>query len=333
MAVTYSFRNRLVLSGGVDTRLPEQPIGVTRVVLFDGGPDGVVELFGPGEGDAIRDALELRLRGRNFPTAEAADAAGRVWRNHLTIAFAHLLVGVRIGPVGSPPHYGFGTPYYQNPERRLRENPGLHVFKTDSEPGPSGGYAEGRVLQGLHGLVTYTLPWITRREYDLSPQHSLAYVLVHAAYFEDNPETAFIVLVTAIEALLPAREDNPRDVAKVIDSLLDRLSEIIDIDPDLQRDVAQALEDDKFDSIGRRGRMLVSCLGSERFAGQKPKDYFTQRYQMRSELVHGSVNRPSDYQLEKELRELRRFVLALLGVQVFGERMPEQWTADTVAGT
>lgn len=103
-----------------------------------------------------------------------------------------------------------------------------------------------------------------------------------------------------------------------------------DIDDDLRQAVAEALEDDKFDPIGRRGWQLVSSLGTERFAGQKPRDYFYDCYEVRSKLVHPGRQRASEAELRDRLLELRRFVLALLGVQVFGERMPDYWTPETV---
>jgi hypothetical protein len=114
---------------------------------------------------------------------------------------------------------------------------------------------------------------------------SLAYALVHASYFEDNRETAFILFVTAIEALLPPREEDPRDIAEVIEALQAKLAEMPDIEDDLRQDVAEALEDDKFDPIGRRGRQLVGCLATERFDGKKPKEYFYKCYETRSKLV------------------------------------------------
>jgi hypothetical protein len=123
--------------------------------------------------------------------------------------------------------------------------------------------------------------------------------------------------VTAIEALLPSREDEPRDIAEVIDALKAKLAAMPDIGEELRQDVVDALEDDKFDPIGRRGRQLVSCLGTERFADKKPRDYFTRRYNIRSDLVHGSVDRLTEAELRKELPELRRFVLALLGLSGF----------------
>ncbi|BBX23125.1 hypothetical protein MTER_25360 [Mycolicibacter terrae] len=311
-----------------------EPDEVTRVVLADEGSDGVVELLGPSEGESIYDAIELVLNGRNFSTFDAALAAARLWRNHVTVAFAHYLVGIKIGSDSDPTEKqtsGFGSAYYPNPERRVREEPGLFVC----EDGRSGGLtvqmlADARVLQGLDGLVNYAMRWITQRSYQITDQQSLAYALVHASYFEDNPETSYILLATVIEALLPPRDECPRDIAGVIDTLKETLDGMSDIDEELRQDVAEALEDDKFDPIGRRGRQLVGCLGTERFADKKPKDYFMHCYDIRSKLVHGNVERLTAAELTSELRDLRRFVLALLGVQVFGERMPERWTPETV---
>jgi hypothetical protein len=67
-------------------------------------------------------------------------------------------------------------------------------------------------------------------------QHLLAYELVHAAYFDDNPETSFILLLTAIEALLPP-EEAPRDIAEVIAQLQQSLQKMTNIDDDLRQDV------------------------------------------------------------------------------------------------
>ena len=334
LGVTYSFHNRLVLSGAVSAGLLGEPnpetglVEVTSVLLAE-GPDCVIELCGPGEGKQIQDALELRLTGRGFATHDAAYETGVAWRSHLSIAFAHYLVGVKIGSADKPLHQSFGSPYYQSPTQRwLRDDPGLLVFETGNQTRSGGFFAEGHAKQGIHGVVTYTIPWITSREYAVTPQQLLAYELVHAAYFEDNPETAFILLVTAIEALLPPRDEHPRNIAEVIDVLKQRLNEMPDLDLGLREDVSEALEDDKFDPIGRRGRQLVGCLGKERFAGKKPRDYFHYCYKVRSDLVHGNVDRLSEFQLSKEVPELRRFVLALLGVLVFGVRLPEFWTAD-----
>lgn len=339
--MSYSFHNRLMLSGGLETRGLGEPnaetgfVDLPSIVLANDGPDGAVELSGPAEGETIRDAIELRLEGRDFPTFDAALVAGHTWRNHLIIGFAHTLIGIKIGSADNPTtplRRGFGVPYYESPPRRVREEPGLVVFRTAEGPPRSGPQllAYARPLQGLDGLVNYTLRWITHRRYDLGPQQSMAYTLVHASFFEDNPETAFILLVTAIEGLLPPREDNPREIAAVIDALKVKLDEMSDIDDDLRQAVAAALEDDKFDPIGRRGRQLVSSLGTERFAGQKPRDYFNDCYEVRSKLVHPGPQRTSEANLRERLLELRRFVLALLGVQVFGERMPDYWTPETV---
>jgi hypothetical protein len=339
--MTYWFHNRLVLSGAVSAGLLGEPNPATNlvddlpsVVLADNGANGVVELCGPSEGQPLHAALELRLVGRDFPTFDAAYEAGCMWRNHLMIAFAHYLVGIKIGSADDPTSLepGYGTPYYQTPAPRvLRDDPGLFVAETGKQFGRAGSWAEGYVMQGLHGLVNYTIPWITSRQYDLSSQQLLAYSLVHATYFDDNPETTFILLVTAIEALLPPREDNPNEVAETLAALQETLAGM-EVDDDLRKSVAGVLEDKKYDTIVSRGKRLVACLGTERFGGQKPKDYFYDRYDERSRLVHPGPVRLTETELRERVPELRRFVLALLGVLVFGERMPELWTEETARG-
>ncbi|WP_396913199.1 hypothetical protein [Mycolicibacterium sp.] len=341
--MTYWFYNRLVLSGAVSAGLlgdPNPDTGlvddVSSVVLADDGPNGIVELSGPADGKPLQAAMELRLIGRDFPTFESAYEAGCRWRNHLTIAFAHYLVGIKIGSADDPTEPlepGYGSPYYQVPAPRvLRDEPGLFVAGTGKQFGRMGSWAEGYVMQGVHGLVTYTIPWITSRHYELSPQRLLAYSLVHATYFDDNPETTFILLVTAIEALLPPREDNPKEVAGILAALQTALA-AMEVEENLRKSIAGVLEDKKYDTIVSRGKRLVACLGTERFGGQKPKDYFYDRYDERSRLVHPGSVRLTQAELRERLPELRRFVLALLGVQVFGERMPELWTEETVEGS
>jgi hypothetical protein len=159
----------------------------------------------------------------------------------------------------------------------------------------------------------------------LDRQQQLAYSLFHASYFEDNEETRHILLVTAIEAMLPPKRKLPDNIVGVLDKLMARLDEIDPRVDNIRERLARILEESKFEGIARRGRSLVGVLGTERFSGEKPKDYFQRMYDWRGFLVHGNLDRPTYVELETELRELRRFVLALLDQMVFGERMPTTW--------
>jgi hypothetical protein len=118
----------------------------------------------------------------------------------------------------------------------------------------------------------------------------------------------------------------PGSIVGVIDTLKARLEELDDpLDDSIRDRVAKLLEDSKFEGIARRGRRLVSILGTERFRDEKPRDYFMRMHDWRSALVHGNLDRPTYVELDAELRELRRFVLALFDQMVFGERMPTTW--------
>jgi hypothetical protein len=327
-AVTFSFRNRIILGSGFAA------LTVTERALT---LDGDVALYGPAPDETIHNASELRLYGRNFPTPNEALVAGRVWRDHISIALAHFGVGVELGPEDERaviPEYGYGPPYFfPAPDQRMRDVPKLLVFETENEPPPWGGLeASVQGLVSFETFVTGPLAWVTTRApYVLSRQQQLAYNLFHAALIKSkpeamNPEVAYILLVTAIEALLPPREEvAPAEVVALIDAVKLKLEDMTPWDAGLLRDVAEMLEDDKFDPIGRRGRKFVKVLGNERFDSRKPASYFMRIYDVRSMLVHGNVNRPYFDELAADLPELSRFVLALLDQTIFGERMPTTW--------
>jgi hypothetical protein len=326
--VSVSFRNRIILSSGLAA--PEE---VTERAL---SPDSRVVLYGPGPDEPIHNAIELRLYGWNYPTPNEALVAGRLWRDHVLIAFAHFGIGVEIGSDDETaviPEWGFGPPYFfVPPDLKMRDVPKLLIFPTDQEPQWSGLAGHPRSLLLLSAFMTGPIAWVTEHPCSLDRQQQLAYSLFHAALVQSkpeasNPEAAYILLVTAIEALLPPAQQLPGDIVTVIDTLKAKLDESDDVSEDIRNRVARLLDDDKYESISRRGRQLVRIhLGSERFGNnEKPQDYFMRSYGLRSELVHGNLDRPTFDELMAELPELRRFVLALLDQMVFGERMPMTW--------
>jgi hypothetical protein len=318
-----SFRNRIILSEALDA-----PKDVTERALTS---DGDIVLYGPDPNQPIDDAREVRLYGRNYTTPNDALQAGREWRAHISVAFAHVDIGIEIGPDDGTAiidqYWAGPATYFAHEERTIRDIPKLLIFQTDQEPQFSGIPFGAQRLMPLDQFATGPVAWVLAHPYSLSTREQLAYRLFHASYFvAENPEAAYILLVTAIEALLPPREEvaSPELVA-VIDELKRHLGGMT-VGDDLRGDVLGLLDDDKVDTIGRQGRQLVSVLGTERFDGKKPKNYFTRCYKVRSDLVHGNIDRPSDEELFEALPELRRFVLALLDETVFNERMPTIWS-------
>lgn len=86
----YSFRNRLIISDPLAARDKEP-----RFSLSDDSGSEIVELLGPNAEDPIDHALELRLRGSGFVSREAAIDAGKLWRDRVTVAFAHYEKGLK----------------------------------------------------------------------------------------------------------------------------------------------------------------------------------------------------------------------------------------------
>jgi hypothetical protein len=152
--------------------------------------------------------MELRLRGSGYATREDAIRAGKLWRDRLTIAFAHYEKGIDIGSDETPDaaEWTVGQPYFiYQLGRVMRDSPKLSVFPTDREPSWGGVFAEGFVAQSIKHFVDRHLAWVEERECGLDAQQQLAYKFVHASFFEANPESIYILLFTGVEALIPER--------------------------------------------------------------------------------------------------------------------------------
>jgi len=98
-AVTYSFRNRFRLQEGdrLDADVPE-------IILADSTDNGLVVLRAPERemglgvrGAPISQAGELVVQGSGCADFDTALAAGRNWRQYLTIALAREGKGVDFG--------------------------------------------------------------------------------------------------------------------------------------------------------------------------------------------------------------------------------------------
>jgi hypothetical protein len=317
-----SFRNRIILTSALAAEE-----GVTERIISS---EGNVVLYGPGQGESIHNAREVRVYGWDYPTPNEALEAGRRWRSHLLIAFAHFGIGSELGPEDETaviPQFAFGDPYFSNnAARRMRDIPKLLIFPTNREPQWGGLAAEASVLWSLDSFINGPIEWVLTHPYPaLNMQQRLAYGLFHASQFEQNPEAAYILLVTAVEALLPTRQHN-QQVVPIVEALQRALAdEMPQWAQDLRERVSRSLDEIKFDSVGRRIRALAKALRPQRFRGEKPDYYVTRIYDVRSDLVHGNLDRLNDDELYEQLPELRQFVLALLDENIFHEPMPTVW--------
>jgi hypothetical protein len=315
----YSFRNRIIISDPLAA-----PDNTYRYVVSSDTDSDVVELLGPQGEEPIASAMELRLRGSGYITREHAIDAGKLWRDRLTVAFAHYEKGTEIGSDETPdvPEWSGGQPYFiYQLGRRKRDSPKLTVFPTNQEPSWGGLFAEGVVAHAIQTFINGHLAWVKQRDCRLSAQQHLAYNLFHAAYFESSAEARYILLFTAIEALIPERfRAQPYiDVLKQLRSYLQTLD---NVETPIKDSIREFLRYKDNESIRYRGRNWVQLLGDDTFDGMTPEDYFLHAYATRNSLAHGNVNRPTRESLTAQIPELRRYLLALLDMAVFGELMP-----------
>jgi Apea-like HEPN len=315
----FSFRNRLIISSPLAA-----PDDRSRFVV-PGDSDGeLVEILGPQGDEKIQDAMELRLRGSGYDAPEDAIDAGKLWRDRLTVAFAHYEKGIEIGSSEAPevPEWSGGQPYFiYQLGRVMRDAPKLTVFPTNQEPNWGGFFAEGVVAHGIERFIDGHLAWVRERECRLNAQQQLAYKLFHASLFESNPEARYILLFTGIEALIPERF-RAEPYINALEQLRSYLATLDDVERSIKDSIRGFLSYKDNESIRYRGRNWVQFLAGDTFGDKTPEEYFLHAYEARNSLAHGNVGRPTAESLNQQIPELRRYLLALLDMDMFGELMP-----------
>lgn len=319
--MTFTFRNRFkidhsrrLIADSHEYVLAESE-SEGRVVLSAGTIDGKID-----------DHADLIVQGTTYNSFEEAVEAGRRWRQYLFEACARQFIAIDLGDDNDAklrPFEGifepspgniFGMMGVQEGDRVIQDRIGLLVFLTDPRPRlihSSAGV--GSVSTGIKNFVDNLNVTRAKRYSPWSDQQKLGFKLVHSALFDSNPETRYIQLVTAIEALLPDQQEVPTEIAGAIDKLIVVVDDWPDAEKSVRDRIKQLLCLDKQESIGRKGAQLSRRLESE-YGDASAQKYFSELYGIRSNLVHGNQNRASIDELNQRFSELVRFVLDLLEV-------------------
>ena len=278
----------------------------------------------------INEVSELAISGSGYESAEAALGAGRKWRQVMSSIFARMILSVDFGGDDeekiAPEQFKAGGLLQKlglaSGEIVYTDRFGFLVHKTEPKRrfvNLSMGTPLVYVSLGEQATHDLTDQALQRHTGDWSDELKLAYELVHASMADDNPEARFILLVTAIEALIPYRERIPPVVA-VLDLLIAHANQQTGINKETLEAVLRLLESDKFESVRSYGLKLADRLSGE-YDGKAPRKYFDDVYETRSDLAHGNLrNIPklSTDALNQQYSELLRFVLDIL----------ESWTPD-----
>jgi hypothetical protein len=302
----YAFRIRLVL--------PER-----RNITHDGKelrltPAEDVRLVADNGAEKIDGAKNLLLIGRGYGSQPAAEEAGRKWRGLFERSAALMQLGADFGD--RVRGGGLGGEYQQQLEAEtgrpiIDNNYGLQVFK--ESPWPMFVAMSAGLSTGAPTDILTTATEVGRQiGLTTSDRESLAYDLYAASFFQKGPDARYLMLMTALEALI---EPQPRPTSSIehVERLIKLTCESELHEPEI-RSMVGTLEWLKEESIGQAGRRLVAQLGERRYmdGNESPVQFFTRCYALRSSLVHGHVPRPAESDVGSRAANLEVFVAHLI---------------------
>ncbi len=308
----YSFRNLFRIRGNkLGIPSPTRPLEPTD-------PGESIFLASPTGANILEDH-DVVLAGSAYSSFDTALHAGRRWRQIMQSTFAR---------EGISCEFGDDDDANLSPSRvRLAHTTGLFDLRpTDTVYEDRIGLLVFRAHPVPRFIFTYGgTPMVsksppssdlisTARERDSGDwpdELRLAYKLVHSALSDANPETRFILMVTAAEALIPYRKKGSH-LTQMLEALRPIAEDMQTFDDDTREVVDGLLQSAQYDSIRKYRMMLAERLTGE-YGGTTAKKYFDGIYATRSELAHGNLRENlSEDDLRERFSELNRFVLDIL---------------------
>ena len=306
----YSFRIRYRLG---DTVRIEST--ATELVLADPAVQGESVVSRPTNvGALIVNERVFCVRGMGYPSESSALEAGHRWCGLVQIVFARLGIGADFGdraPKAAFTEYGLQMVSAENGGARvLNDVHGLMVFETDPQPL----FAAQEVTAIVGKPVDRLLQAIASAEKigaDLPDDRRLAYDLFGASFFQKVADSRFMLLMMALETMIEQRPRD-RDVVAHVDTLI-RNTQDSTLSPNDIQSLVRSLETLRQESIGQAGRELARTLGERRYMEMAPTEFFTHCYNIRGDLAHGAIPRPTSESVGLAAAHLEHFVGDLLG--------------------
>jgi hypothetical protein len=302
-------------------------------------PTRLLEPTDPGEsiflasptGSNIQEDHDVVLAGSAYSSFDAALHAGRRWRQITQATFAREGISCEFGDdddanlspsrVTAPRTTGLWD--LQPTDTIYEDRIGLLVFEAHPVP-------KFVFIYGGTPIVSKSPPGPDllsaareRDSGDWSDELRLAYKLVHSALADTNSETSFILMVTAVEALIPYREKES-ELTEMLEALRPIAEGMESFGEDTRKVVDGLLQSAQYQSVRKYGLTLAGRLTGQ-YGGTTAKKYFDEVYGTRSALAHGNLRdipHLSEDALTARSSELRRFVLDIL----------ENWTANPSFG-
>jgi hypothetical protein len=306
----FSFRIKLPKSRSAtllidEPRIEWHPDGDSPVLVLSSGDDDV----------SLRAADTLYFKGDGWPSKEEAWDAARCFVAALARTFARLRVGVDLGVraqhSGRMSQYLIDKMLEEHGARIINEAPGIMVYETD--PAPLFASASASVALGVsRASLDAVFAEALRNQSPLQDHESVALDLFNASFFQKTPESRFLLLMIAVEALLDPAPRSSTAVAHVED-LLRRTRDSGALTEAEKQSICGSLEWLRRESIGNTGRVLVSKqLEGKEYQGTTAAQFFTRCYALRSRLVHGIHPMPTRSEIGHTAANLEVLVSDLL---------------------
>ncbi|MGB5759032.1 MAG: hypothetical protein WBM50_19115 [Acidimicrobiales bacterium] len=305
--MTHSFRFSYVTPSS-----PRVGAAEKELVLYD--QDGCLVQMMALDADSLADAGKLAVVGAGYATEAAAHAAGIRWLEAVRAGLVKMALpadfGFWRGPRGGLSRYAREKAQeVDGVDRVLNDGPGVFAYPTGGTTLFASTAANGTVHRDAEGLVEAVAEaWDFRVA--AGEREMLAYDLFSGSFFQTSSDARFVMLVTAVEALIPGG-DRSATVGRFVDECLQAL-DCSDLKPGEAQALSGQLAGLKRLSIGQGGQLLADRLGNRTYLDLLPRDFFREAYTLRSDLVHGNHPRPDIADVRRWTGALERYVADLI---------------------
>ncbi len=275
----------------------------------------VLDLHPLEENKKISDVKELVLIGENFNSKEEAFLEGNRWRDALQSTLIHFGQGANLGNdkvTGGFTDFVRDYIFTETGSVLIDDYIGLNVYDGSCSPL----FAQAGPVTLSRSLDENQFSEVLLQRFQLacsySPKERLAIRLYNDSFFSESGETRFLLLVMAIEALLEpkSRQD---DSVELVNEFIKEVASHPTISETEKLSLQGSLKWLLKDSISKTGRDLSTLnLGNKKYLEKEADKFFTYCYGLRSKLIHGAEERPSDEEIGIAAANLEVFVADLL---------------------
>lgn len=198
-----------------------------------------------------------------------------------------------------------------NYDRIHQDKLGLMVYESSPTPRFAQFEADLKKLDPVDNFINTFIKCFENQR-DIGNDDLLSIKLYNSSFFEEIPESRFLLLVMSIEAIINC-DKRADEVLNHVDKMIYMTNKNHNLSDGDKKSIIGSLGYLKNQSIGQAGRQLAKKrLGENKYDDLSPVKFFDRVYSIRSKLVHGNSTPPSSYNLNKLSNELEKFVSDLL---------------------